>query len=114
VYDIAVGQVVTAGDDGISRLYGAERPGLLRETGTGGSVDRTGDPSPALESPWMTSIFTPPTVRSISLPPLSGTSPGQENQPSRLRLTNQGKEKFNNGKRRRSLVAEEELLNCSG
>ncbi|HEY6674125.1 MAG TPA: hypothetical protein VIZ59_04350, partial [Rubrobacteraceae bacterium] len=63
---------------------------------------------------WTTSIFTPPTVRSMYLPPLSETLPGQENQPSRLGLTDQGKEKFSTGKRRRSLVKEEELLNCSG
>src|SRR3712207_5259450 len=50
VYDVAVGQAVAAGHDGLPRLYRAERPGLLREFGTGGGVDRAGDPSPALES----------------------------------------------------------------
>src|SRR5918995_1903126 len=49
VYDVAVGPVVTAGNDGLSRSYGAERPGLLHETGSGGLVDRAGDPSPSLE-----------------------------------------------------------------
>ena len=50
VYDVAVGQAVAAGHDGLPRLYRTERPGLLREFGTGGGVDRAGDPSPALES----------------------------------------------------------------